>query len=43
MRLRTLAVLTALLIGLPAIINAAEPWKYHLDSDLTLTQSYYTR
>ena len=42
MRLRNLAVFIALLIGLPAILNAAEPWKYRLESDLTLTQSYYS-
>ena len=42
MRLSTLAVMAALLVGLPAALDAAEPWKYHLDADLTLTQSYYS-
>jgi len=42
MRFRTCSVLIALLLCAATALNAAEPWKYHLDADLTLTQSYYS-
>lgn len=42
MRPRTFAVLAALLIGIPTASSAAEPWKYIMETDLTLTQSYYS-
>lgn len=42
MRPRIIMVLAALLIGIPAALNAAEPWKYVMETDMTLTQSYYS-
>jgi len=37
-----MAVLAALLIGIPSAPCAAETWKYVMETDLTLTQSYYS-
>ncbi len=42
MRLRILMALAALSICVTASLSAAEPWKYRLETDLTLTQSYYS-
>ncbi len=42
MRPGTFAVLAAVLIGIPTAPSAAESWKYIMETDFTLTQSYYS-
>jgi hypothetical protein len=42
MRFRTTLVLAVLLVSFTASNSAAEPWKYILETDLTLTQTYYS-
>jgi len=42
MKVRTLTVLGVLLLCVSSALSAAEPWKYIIETDLTLTQSYYT-
>jgi len=42
MRPRTVMALAVLLLCVSTALSAAEPWKYLVETDLTLTQSYYT-
>jgi hypothetical protein len=42
MRFRSTILPALLLLCLSSTSGAAEPWKYMLETDLTLTQSYYT-